>query len=197
MRAPDAILVLMSTHNQWVFPSKPRLKRIPKKRGREGGKEEWALRVESLAWSVPSPWSWALGGSNRKTWTVQGILQSKGPGSPLMDSEEVPRLRVDLGEEVLGRLLAWHSLACGLDRRPCNSFFLFIYLAVSVCAAAHGLCCRTGATTSCWVWVSHCRLLLLWGTGSWACWLQYLAARGSVVTTRGFSCPAACGIFPN
>ena len=29
---------------------------------------------------------------------------SKGPGSPLMDSEEVPRLRVELGEEVLGRL---------------------------------------------------------------------------------------------
>ena len=100
------------------LPSQPRLKRIPRKTeekegGGKSGHWKWRPGHRSLS---SSPLSWALG-SKKKTCTVPGDLKAKGPGPPLVDSEEVPCLRVDLGEGGVGRL-AWHSLACGSDRKP-------------------------------------------------------------------------------
>ena len=116
---------------------------------------------------------------------------SKGPGSPLVDSEQVPRHRVDLGAGVLGRL-AWQPCLDQTEDHAETSFFLFVYLAVlglRCCPWAFSCCGEWGLLSSCWVRVSHCG-------GFSCCGARVLWNVGSVVIAHGLSCPAVCRIFP-
>ena len=89
-----------------------------------------------------------------------------------------PKTQGGLGRRGLRQTLGLTQPCLWIRQKTMQKQFLFIYLlgcAGSLLLPMGFLLLQwTGLLSSCWVWVSHWWLLLLWGTGSWACGLQYL-----------------------
>ena len=78
--------------------------------------------------------------------------------------------------------------------------FMYLFLAVlgaHCCRQPFSSCVGRGLLSVAVHGFSLGWLLLLWSTGSRAHRLRLLRCVGSVVASRGLSCPAACGIFPD
>ena len=93
----------------------------------------------------------------------------------------------------------WHSKHIKLSQSFKKLFIYLLFIFGVGGGAVLGLCCckQTFFTcnkwrlfSSCRVWASHCG-------GFSCCRLQALECLGSVVVAHGFSCPLACGIFPD